>query len=102
MGRWGSGASAISRGDRPRLYVFSGAMRGTPAADVPLFLCPICGWTTTASLAQAVRAHELGVPDCAGVVDQVAYAGKRMSRSASGVTKGDLGPASSVAPATDP
>lgn len=54
-------------------------MRGTPAPGVPLFLCPICGWTTTASLAQAVRAHELGVPDCEGVLEQVAYAGKRVS-----------------------
>jgi hypothetical protein len=101
MARCGSGASAISRGDRPRFYVFSGAMRGTPAADVPLFLCPICGWTTTASLAQAVRAHELGVPECDGVLEQLAYAGKRMSRSASGVAKGDPGQASSAAAATD-
>jgi hypothetical protein len=43
---------------------------------MPLFLCPICGWTTTASLAQAVRAHNLGVPDCDGILDQVAYAGE--------------------------
>jgi hypothetical protein len=65
---------------------------------VPLFLCPICGWTTTASVAQAVRAHELGVPECVGVLEQVAYAGKRMSPSASGVAKGDLGQAASAAP----
>jgi hypothetical protein len=45
---------------------------------VPLFSCPICGWTTTTSLAQAVRAHDLGVPDCDGVLEQVAYAGKRV------------------------
>lgn len=68
---------------------------------MPLFLCPICGWTTTASLALAVRAHELGVPECDGVVEQVAYAGKRMSRSVSGFAKGDPGQVSSAAPATD-
>jgi hypothetical protein len=45
---------------------------------MPLFSCPICGWATTASLTQAVRAHELGVPDCNGVPTQVAYAGKRV------------------------
>ena len=45
---------------------------------MPLFLCPICGWTTTASLTQAVRAHGLGVPDCDGVLEQVAYAGQRV------------------------
>ena len=45
---------------------------------MPLFLCPICGWTTTASLAQAVRAHQLGVPGCDGILEQVAYAGKRV------------------------
>jgi hypothetical protein len=45
---------------------------------MPLFSCPICGWATTASLTQAVRAHELGVPDCDGVLRQVAYAGKRV------------------------
>jgi hypothetical protein len=54
-------------------------LRGTPAPGVPLFLCPICGWTTTASLAQAVRAHELGVTDCEGVLEPVAYAGTRFT-----------------------
>jgi hypothetical protein len=53
-------------------------MRGIQAPGVPLFSCPICGWTTTASLAQAVRAHQLGVPGCDGILDQVAYAGKRI------------------------
>ncbi len=53
-------------------------MRGTPAPGMPLFLCPICGWTTTASLAQAVRAHELGVPGCDGILEQAAYAGERV------------------------
>jgi hypothetical protein len=67
---------------------------------MPLFLCPICGWTTTASLAQAVRAHELGVPDCDGVLKQVAYAGKRLSPSA-GAGQIDPGQASSAAGATD-
>lgn len=45
---------------------------------MPLFLCPICGWTTTASLAQGVRAHELGVPGCDGILEQAAYAGERV------------------------
>ena len=67
---------------------------------MPLFLCPICGWTTTASLAQALRAHELGVPECDGILGQVAYAGKRMSRSA-GAGESDRGQASSAAAAAD-
>ena len=67
---------------------------------MPLFLCPICGWTTTASLTQAVRAHELGVPGCDGILEQVAYAGKRLSPS-SGVSESDPGQASSAAAATD-
>ena len=67
---------------------------------MPLFLCPICGWTTTASPAQAVRAHELGVPDCEGILEQVAYAGKRMSPSA-GAGESDPRQASSAAAATD-
>ncbi len=67
---------------------------------MPLFLCPICGWTTTASPAQAVRAHELGVPDCEGILEQVAYAGRRMSPSA-GAGESDPGQASSAAAATD-
>jgi hypothetical protein len=46
---------------------------------MPLFLCPICGWTTTASAAQAVRAHHLGVPDCSGVLEELAYAGTRVA-----------------------
>jgi hypothetical protein len=66
---------------------------------MPLFLCPICGWTTTASPSQAVRAHELGVPDCDGVLEQVAYAGQRMSRSA-GAGESDPGQAPSAAAAT--
>ena len=45
---------------------------------MPLFLCPICGWTTTALVAQALRAHGLGVPNCDGVLEQVAYAGERL------------------------
>jgi hypothetical protein len=36
---------------------------------------PICGWTTSASFAQAVRAHDLAVPDCVSAVEQIAYAG---------------------------
>ena len=67
---------------------------------MPLFSCPICGWTTTASVAQAVRAHELGVPDCDGILEQVAYAGKRTSRSASGIGENEHGQALSAA-ATD-
>jgi len=67
---------------------------------MPLFLCPICGWTTTASLVQALRAHELGVPDCGGILEQVAYAGKRTSRTA-GAGESDSGQASSAAAATD-
>jgi hypothetical protein len=53
-------------------------MRGITAPGMPLFSCPICGWATTASLAQAVRAHQFGVPDCDGILEQVAYAGKRV------------------------
>ena len=67
---------------------------------MPLFLCPICGWTTTASLAQAVRAHNLGVPDCDGMLEQVAFAGKRTSRSA-GTGESDRGQAPSAAAATN-
>jgi len=67
---------------------------------MPLFLCPICGWTTTASPEQAVRAHELGVPDCDGVLGQVAYAGKRMSPSEE-AGESDPGQAPSAAAATD-
>ena len=76
-------------------------MRGTPAPGVPLFLCPICGWTTTASLAQAVRAHQLGVPDCDGILEQVAYAGKRVTPSARSAGESDAGRPSSAAAATD-
>jgi hypothetical protein len=67
---------------------------------MPLFSCPICGWTTTASLAQAARAHELGVPDCHGILEQMAYAGTRMSRSAV-VGESYPGQASGAAVATD-
>ena len=48
---------------------------------MPLFSCPICGWTTTSSLAQAVRAHDVAVPDCASTLEQIAYAGNRMRQS---------------------
>ena len=67
---------------------------------MPLFLCPICGWTTTASPVQALRAHELGVPDCDGILEPVAYAGQRISRFA-GAGESDSGQASSAAAATD-
>ena len=67
---------------------------------MPLFLCPICGWTTTASPAQALRAHELGVPGCDGILEQVAYAGKRTSSFAE-ADESDRGQASSAAAATD-
>ena len=53
-------------------------MRGIPAPGMPLFSCPICGWTTTATAVQALRPHELGVPDSSGVLEQMAYAGKRL------------------------
>ena len=76
-------------------------MRGTPAPGVPLFLCPICGWTTTASVVQAVRAHELGVPECEGILEQLAYAGKRTSPSARSVRASDPGQPSSAAAAAD-
>jgi hypothetical protein len=75
-------------------------MRGTPAPGVPLFLCPICGWTTTASLTQAVRAHQLGVPDCDGVLEALAYAGQRVSGSRD-VGEGEPGQAPSTAAATN-
>ena len=48
---------------------------------MPLYLCPICGWTTTAAAAQAIRAHQFGVPGCDGVLEEVAYAGKRVAGS---------------------
>ena len=67
---------------------------------MPLFLCPICGWTTAASPVLALRAHELGVPDCDGILEQVAYAGKRMSPSA-GARESDPGQALTAAAATD-
>lgn len=67
---------------------------------MPLFLCPICGWTTTASLAQAVRAHQLGVPDCDGLLEPVAYAGKRLSSTVD-ADESDPRQAPSTAAATD-
>jgi hypothetical protein len=67
---------------------------------MPLSLCPICGWTTAVSPVQAVRAHELGVPDCDGILERVAYAGKRMSRSEEAV-ESDPRQAPSAAAATD-
>jgi hypothetical protein len=72
-------AACIPSGARPRVKAqwFSRADFGVlPAPGMPLYSCPICGWTTTASLAQAARAHGLGVPDCEGTLDQVAYAGR--------------------------
>jgi hypothetical protein len=68
-----------------------------PAALMPLFSCPICGWTTTASLAQAVRAHGLGVPDCGGVLEQVAYAGNRLGSPTGAAERDDGRPASPAA-----
>ena len=67
---------------------------------MPLFFCPICGWTTTASMTQAVRAHQLGVPDCDGILEPVAYAGKRLTNSPD-VGESDPGQAPSAASATD-
>jgi hypothetical protein len=67
---------------------------------MPLFFCPICGWTTTASLTQALRAHQLGVPECDGILEPVAYAGKRLTNSAVGGPS-DPGQAPSTAAATD-
>ncbi|MGZ4185555.1 MAG: hypothetical protein ACXVUE_00555 [Solirubrobacteraceae bacterium] len=68
---------------------------------MPLFSCPICGWTTTASLTQAVRAHGLGVPDCGGVLEPVAYAGKRLG-SRTAVGEHDVVAAPSPAAPTSP
>lgn len=68
---------------------------------MPLFSCPICGWTTAASLTQAVRAHCLGVPDCDGVLEQVAYAGKRVG-SPTTAGERDVVPAPSSAGPTTP
>jgi hypothetical protein len=67
---------------------------------MPLFFCPICGWTTTASLTQAARAHQLGVPDCDGILEPVAYAGKRLTDSTD-VGESDPGQAPSAVAATD-
>jgi hypothetical protein len=68
---------------------------------MPLFSCPICGWTTTASLTHAVRAHGLGVPDCDGVLEPVACAGRRLA-SATAVAKHDVVAAPSSAAPTTP
>lgn len=67
---------------------------------MPLFFCPICGWTTTASMTLAARAHQLGVPACDGILEPVAYAGKRLTNSAD-VGESDPGQAPRTAAATD-
>jgi hypothetical protein len=65
---------------------------------MPLFSCPICGWTTTASLTQAVRAHGLVAPDCVGGLEQVAYAGKRLGSPTGAAERDDGRTASPAAP----
>jgi hypothetical protein len=77
-------------------------MRGTPTPGVPLFSCPICGWTTTASLTQAVRAHQLGVANCDGVLERVAYAGSRLGGPATVGERADSTAPSRAAPAESP
>jgi len=67
---------------------------------MPLFSCPICGWTTTASLTQAVRAHALGAPDCGGVLEQVAYAGKRAGGPIPGGERDAVAAPSAATPTT--
>lgn len=39
---------------------------------MPLFRCSECGFVTTASLENAVAAHEQGSPDCDGPVELIA------------------------------
>jgi hypothetical protein len=39
---------------------------------VPLYRCSDCGFVTTASQANAVRAHAEGTPDCAGRLEMIA------------------------------
>ena len=76
-------------------------MRGTPAPGVPLFLCPICGWTHHRLGDAGGAGPRLGVPGCEGVLEQVAYAGNRTSRTAAGVGESDAGQPSGAAAATD-
>jgi hypothetical protein len=44
---------------------------GNPYA-VPLYRCSGCGFVTTASLGNALRAHAVGSPDCAGDLELAA------------------------------
>ena len=44
---------------------------GNPYA-VPLYRCSGCGFVTTASLGNALRAHAVGSPDCAGELELAA------------------------------
>lgn len=46
-------------------------MPGT-GTGVPLYGCRDCGWATTGSLANAVLAHDIGCPECAGEIELIA------------------------------
>ncbi|MGO9909059.1 MAG: hypothetical protein ACLP4R_27190 [Solirubrobacteraceae bacterium] len=51
----------VFRGFRTRRF-------GNPYA-VPLYRCSGCGFVTTASLGNALRAHAVGSPDCVGELE---------------------------------
>jgi anti-anti-sigma factor len=42
---------------------------------VPLYSCKRCGWATASSWRTAVRAHEVGCPDCSGSVELTPHSG---------------------------
>ena len=46
-------------------------MQGNRSA-VPLYCCRLCGFATTASWRNAVAAHAVGAPHCAGQVEMMA------------------------------
>lgn len=42
---------------------------------MPLYCCRVCGFATTASWRNAVAAHSVGAPHCAGEVEMMANFG---------------------------
>ena len=56
---------------------------------MPLFRCTDCGFVTTASLVNALAAHEQGSPECAGQVEVIAD----FTRSPAGLGSGRPTPA---------
>jgi len=77
-----AGSSVASRLERSRLRN-DGVLTDTPArgfelhrfgnpGGVPLYRCSGCGFTTTASLGNALRAHAAGSRDCPGELELAA------------------------------